>query len=112
MSIGTFREWLRESELNEANMKGKVENIDTKKQKGIFVTEIKVPLTDTNKEYYTKINVSHGDLKNSEYETYITGVNKDSMGYFIIELKSTVDSNSIRESDIKAILSKFNISMK
>ena len=53
-----------------------------KKQKGIFVTEIKVPLTDTNKEYYTKINVSHGDLKNSEYETYITGVNKDSMGYF------------------------------
>ena len=41
----TFREWLRESELNEANMKGKVENIDTKKQKGIFVTEIKVPLT-------------------------------------------------------------------
>ena len=108
----TIREWLRESELNEANMKGKVENIDTKKQKGIFVTVIKVPLTDTNKEYYTKINVSHGDLKNSEYETYITGVNTDSTGYFIIELKSTVYSNSIRESDIKAILSKFNISMK
>ena len=100
-----FREY-----INEASTKGKVESIDTNKQKGTFVTEIKVPLTDTNKEYYKKINVSHGDLKNSKYETYITGVNKDSMGYFIIELKSMVDSNTIRDLDIKEILAKFNIS--
>lgn len=106
----TFREWLSEKELNEANIKGKVESIDTNKQKGVFVTEIRVPLTDSNKEYYKKIDVSHGELKNSKYETYITGVNKYSMGYFIIVLKSTVDSNTIRNLDIKEILTKFNIS--